>query len=183
MEDDNTKYRVELYIYDLSQGLASVMSQMLVGRQLDGIWHTSVVVYGKEFFFGSTGIQSCTPVSVTMATFALSTILYTNCFFVLYFYKYNSPQRPRATYNRIHSIHSFLFTTSSRIFHCEEKFVKCSHCFGTHQLCGKCARRGRRENETFPSKFSYQPLIRRSKFHAYTVYIAGKLKNTDTQIS
>lgn len=63
MEDDNAKYRVELYIYDLSQGLARVMSQMLVGRQLDGIWHTSVVVYGKEFFFGSTGIQSCTPVS------------------------------------------------------------------------------------------------------------------------
>lgn len=64
MDDDNTQYRVELYIYDLSQGLASVMSQMLIGRHLDGIWHTSVVVYGREFFFGSSGIQCCAPVSV-----------------------------------------------------------------------------------------------------------------------
>lgn len=63
MEAENTKHRVELYIYDLSQGLASVMSQMLIGRQLDGIWHTSVVVYGREFFFGSAGIQCCVPVS------------------------------------------------------------------------------------------------------------------------
>lgn len=67
MEDENTKYRVELFIYDLSQGLASVMSQMLIGRQLDGIWHTSVVVYGREFFFGSSGIQCCVPVSARIS--------------------------------------------------------------------------------------------------------------------
>ena len=36
----------------------------VTGKQLDGIWHTAVVVYGQEFFFGGNGIQSCDPVSV-----------------------------------------------------------------------------------------------------------------------
>lgn len=64
MNDEPTdSHAVELYIYDLTQGMARVMSQMLLGRQLDGIWHTSVVIYGREIFFGSTGIQSCVPVS------------------------------------------------------------------------------------------------------------------------
>ncbi|GAA6081073.1 desumoylating isopeptidase 1a, partial [Tachysurus ichikawai] len=30
-------------------------------KQLDGIWHTSIVVYGEEFFFGGVGISSCPP--------------------------------------------------------------------------------------------------------------------------
>lgn len=33
------------------------------GRQIDGIWHTGVVAYGREYFFGGGGIQSCPPVS------------------------------------------------------------------------------------------------------------------------
>lgn len=24
---------------------------MVIGKQIEGIWHTSVVVYGKEFYF------------------------------------------------------------------------------------------------------------------------------------
>lgn len=34
-----------------------------IGRQIDGIWHTAVVVFGREYFFGSHGISSITPVS------------------------------------------------------------------------------------------------------------------------
>jgi hypothetical protein len=34
-----------------------------IGRQIDGIWHTAVVVFGREYFFGSQGITSCSPVS------------------------------------------------------------------------------------------------------------------------
>lgn len=45
-------YKVTLHIYDLSQGLAKQMSQAIVGKQIDGIWHTGIVIYGKEFYFG-----------------------------------------------------------------------------------------------------------------------------------
>jgi desumoylating isopeptidase 1 len=43
---------VHLYIYDLSRGLARNLSQGLIGRQIDGIWHTSVVCYGYEIYYG-----------------------------------------------------------------------------------------------------------------------------------
>ncbi|KAL6301955.1 DUF862-domain-containing protein [Sparassis latifolia] len=44
--------KVELYVYDLSNGLARQMSLQLTGRQIDGIWHTSLVIFGKEHFYG-----------------------------------------------------------------------------------------------------------------------------------
>ncbi|CAO3593934.1 unnamed protein product [Absidia cylindrospora] len=43
---------VKVYLYDLSQGMAKQMSMSLTGKQIDGIWHTSVVAYGQEFYFG-----------------------------------------------------------------------------------------------------------------------------------
>ncbi|KAI1319921.1 hypothetical protein EDD11_002596 [Mortierella claussenii] len=52
--------RVILFVYDLSQGMARTMSLGLVGRQLDAIYHTSVVVFGHEFFYGQ-GIMSAIP--------------------------------------------------------------------------------------------------------------------------
>ncbi|KAF7299157.1 hypothetical protein MIND_00864300 [Mycena indigotica] len=51
---------VKLYIYDLSNGLAKSLSQQLTGRQIDGIWHTSIVVFGKETFYGQ-GISVTLP--------------------------------------------------------------------------------------------------------------------------
>jgi len=54
-------HKVLVYIYDLSQGMARTMGPALIGRPLDGVWHTAVVVYGKEYFFGSTGIEFCSP--------------------------------------------------------------------------------------------------------------------------
>ncbi|KAF9492035.1 thioredoxin family protein [Pleurotus eryngii] len=52
--------RVELYVYDLSNGMASRLSRQLTGRQIDGIWHTSVVVFGREVFYGQ-GIMTAAP--------------------------------------------------------------------------------------------------------------------------
>ncbi|KAI0821985.1 DUF862-domain-containing protein [Trametes gibbosa] len=51
---------VQLYVYDLSNGLAKQLSRQLTGRQIDGIWHTSVVVFGKETFYGQ-GIDITKP--------------------------------------------------------------------------------------------------------------------------
>lgn len=61
--DDSGSQTVQLYIYDLTSGMAAMMSQMLVGRHIEGIWHTAVVIYGREYFYGGQGIQSCMPVS------------------------------------------------------------------------------------------------------------------------
>jgi hypothetical protein len=69
---------VQLHVYDLSNGMARQMSRQLTGRQIDGIWyevyassylsltdasnlrHTSVVVFGKEIFYGQ-GINLTQP--------------------------------------------------------------------------------------------------------------------------
>ncbi|TXT11679.1 uncharacterized protein COLE_02089 [Cutaneotrichosporon oleaginosum] len=40
--------------------MARSMSLALTGKQLDGIWHTSVVVFGREIFYGR-GIMEATP--------------------------------------------------------------------------------------------------------------------------
>jgi hypothetical protein len=55
MEQEGEK--VELYVYDLSQGLARQLSVQLFGKGIDGIWHTAIGVYGKEYYFGG-GIQN-----------------------------------------------------------------------------------------------------------------------------
>ncbi|KAL1539591.1 desumoylating isopeptidase 1-like [Salvia divinorum] len=50
-------YKVSLNVYDLSQGLARQLSTTFLGKPIEGIWHTGVVVYGHEYYFGG-GIQS-----------------------------------------------------------------------------------------------------------------------------
>lgn len=52
--------KVELWVYDLSQGMASSLSLSLLGTHIPGVWHTSVVVYELEICFGS-GIQIFMP--------------------------------------------------------------------------------------------------------------------------
>ncbi|GAA6007584.1 hypothetical protein JCM10207_006394 [Rhodosporidiobolus poonsookiae] len=55
---------VELFVYDLSGGMASVYGPMLVGRPLEGIWHTAIVLYGMEIFYGQ-GISIVSPPGTT----------------------------------------------------------------------------------------------------------------------
>ncbi|KGB77278.2 hypothetical protein CNBG_3116 [Cryptococcus deuterogattii R265] len=50
--------KVQLYVYDLSHGLAKSMSLMLTGKQIDGIWHTSVVAFGREIYYGQGVLES-----------------------------------------------------------------------------------------------------------------------------
>ena len=58
--NNNKGYPIKIYVYDLSQGMASMYSQQLIGKQVDGIWHTAIIVYEKEYFYGG-GIQSDNP--------------------------------------------------------------------------------------------------------------------------
>ncbi|KAK4052528.1 hypothetical protein OIO90_004295 [Microbotryomycetes sp. JL221] len=51
---------VELWVYDLSHGMASAWGQMLTGTQLEGIWHTSLVLFDMEVFYGQ-GISIMKP--------------------------------------------------------------------------------------------------------------------------
>ncbi|CAN6921979.1 unnamed protein product [Brassica oleracea] len=49
-------HKVTLNVYDLSRGLARQLSASLLGKVIEGVWHTGIVVYGNEYFFGG-GIQ------------------------------------------------------------------------------------------------------------------------------
>ncbi|XP_012546039.2 uncharacterized protein LOC101746000 isoform X1 [Bombyx mori] len=57
----DTSTVVELYIYDLTHGVASLLAPTIIGRDVEGIWHTAIVAYDREFFYGANGITSCTP--------------------------------------------------------------------------------------------------------------------------
>ena len=52
---------VRLFVYDLSNGLAAQLSQQLTGRYFRAIFHTGIVVYDREYFFGGGGIESSLP--------------------------------------------------------------------------------------------------------------------------
>jgi hypothetical protein len=56
---DGGKHQVSLLLYDLTngnnifyKGMAKAMSPMLLGKTLEAVYHSSIVVYGTEFFYG-----------------------------------------------------------------------------------------------------------------------------------
>lgn len=51
---------VTLHVYDLSGGMAKQFSPMILGKTVDGIWHTGIVAFGTEYYFGG-GICSDPP--------------------------------------------------------------------------------------------------------------------------
>lgn len=51
---------VQLYIYDLSNGLARQMSLALLGTQIDAVYHTSIVMEGLEYVYDG-GIKIIKP--------------------------------------------------------------------------------------------------------------------------
>ena len=54
--------KVTLLVYDITMGMARGMSMMLIGQQIDLVYHTSLMVYGREYFFGG-GICNMHPKS------------------------------------------------------------------------------------------------------------------------
>lgn len=53
-----TTSAVSLRVYDLSRGMARQLSPALLGKQIDGIWHTGVLVYGQYVLVVSS-LASC----------------------------------------------------------------------------------------------------------------------------
>ncbi len=44
--------KVVLGVYDITQGMAKSMSMMFLGQQVDAVYHSSLMVFGKEYYFG-----------------------------------------------------------------------------------------------------------------------------------
>eukprot|EP00408_Alexandrium_pacificum_P062956 CAMPEP_0171171752 /NCGR_PEP_ID=MMETSP0790-20130122/9374_1 /TAXON_ID=2925 /ORGANISM="Alexandrium catenella, Strain OF101" /LENGTH=484 /DNA_ID=CAMNT_0011636605 /DNA_START=108 /DNA_END=1560 /DNA_ORIENTATION=- len=60
--------KVQAYVYDITQGMASRMSVPLLGKQIDIIPHTGIVAFGKEYFFGSGPCIAAPGQAVPVAT-------------------------------------------------------------------------------------------------------------------
>lgn len=52
MVDTNFNTSVTLSLYDLSNGYAIKFSSFLLGKEVEAIYHTGLVVYGTEYYFG-----------------------------------------------------------------------------------------------------------------------------------
>jgi len=52
---------VYLYKYDMSKGHACWLSPALIGEKLQGIWHTSIVAFGAEYWYGGKIYHSSSP--------------------------------------------------------------------------------------------------------------------------
>ena len=39
--------KVTLALYDITNGLAKNLSLMMIGQQIDAVYHSSLIVYGK----------------------------------------------------------------------------------------------------------------------------------------
>jgi Ca2+-binding EF-hand superfamily protein len=57
------KVPVELLVYDITQGNSALFSGVLLGKSLEAIYHSSILVHGKEFWFGGNIFMSQPPMS------------------------------------------------------------------------------------------------------------------------
>ena len=56
------KYKVYLYVYDLSDGDMKILSPSVLGCNVNGLWHSSIVIYNTECYFSNqTGMSGCRP--------------------------------------------------------------------------------------------------------------------------
>ena len=55
---------VYLYVYDLSLGLVKKISKKLLGKQMEGIWHTSIFAFDREFWFAMNGYNEHPPTPI-----------------------------------------------------------------------------------------------------------------------
>jgi len=58
--DSEAGKKIELYVYDLSNGIARTISAGLLGTQINAIYHTSIVMEGIEYVYDG-GIKTIEP--------------------------------------------------------------------------------------------------------------------------
>lgn len=58
---------VQLYVYDLTRGMAKVMSQQLLGIKIDAVYHTALVFNNVEYFFVRTSSLTLRSILTTFA--------------------------------------------------------------------------------------------------------------------
>ncbi|CAK9014242.1 unnamed protein product [Durusdinium trenchii] len=51
-------FKVWLYQYDISNGLAAWAAPVAMFQSVEGIWHTGIVVFGKEYWYGGQCFES-----------------------------------------------------------------------------------------------------------------------------
>ncbi len=49
---NSDKYTISIYLYDITNGMAKSLSPMLLGKLIEGVWHTGLVAYGSEYYYG-----------------------------------------------------------------------------------------------------------------------------------
>ncbi|XP_072956051.1 uncharacterized protein [Typha angustifolia] len=103
-------FKVKLNVYDLSQGLARQLSTTFLGKAIEAIWHTGVVAYGTEYYFGA-GIQQDpegrTPYGAPMRTVELGVTHVPKEVFEEYLQEI-SPRYTAETYNLLrHNCNNF----------------------------------------------------------------------------
>ena len=50
-ENGMSGYEVKYFMYDLSGGIVKGLSRLILSQEIEGIYHTSVYVYGKEYYY------------------------------------------------------------------------------------------------------------------------------------
>mmetsp|Transcript_53554 Transcript_53554/g.120741 ORF Transcript_53554/g.120741 Transcript_53554/m.120741 type:complete len:476 (+) Transcript_53554:31-1458(+) len=59
------KTPVELLVYDISKGAAKHLSPLLLGRKFEAIYHTGVLVFGSEYWYGGNIFRTEPPATDT----------------------------------------------------------------------------------------------------------------------
>ncbi|XP_041005582.1 desumoylating isopeptidase 1-like [Juglans microcarpa x Juglans regia] len=103
-------HKVTLNVYDLSQGLARQLSTTFLGKAIEGVWHTGVVVYSNEYYFGG-GIQQApaglTPYGTPIRVFELGVTHVPKDVFEMYLQEI-SPRYTAETYSLLtHNCNNF----------------------------------------------------------------------------
>ena len=48
MDNESDTHEVILHVYDLTKGMARTLAPAFLGIELEGVWHSGVVIFGSE---------------------------------------------------------------------------------------------------------------------------------------